>query len=180
MRAGKIPASKKEKRRNNNNKTRAPLGCFGETPFLCPAHSNDRGERRKKKKNENSARQPQASLSRNRTSAVAQRISFHPTALVVGAGTPHTTPAQYESTRAHEGCAFVPPSRVGAGRGDERASKKVTTAQWALPPSRWALGGLGEQLLQQALPLVAARLVVDPWCRLRRWGVRGWQQWEQG
>lgn len=50
VRAGKIPASKKENRRNNNNKTRAPLGCFGETPFLCPAHSNDRGERRKKKK----------------------------------------------------------------------------------------------------------------------------------
>lgn len=97
--------------------------------------------------------------------------------------TPHTTPAQYESTRAHmtRGVPLSTPSSIdGAGRGDERTSKKVTTTQWALPPSRWALGGLGEQLLQQALPLVAARLVVDPWCRLRRWGVRGWQQWEQG
>lgn len=149
-------------------------------PLVSRTQQRQGGEKKKNNKNENSARQPQASSSRNRTSAVAQRISFHPTALVVGAGTSHTTPAQYESTRAHEGCAFVPPSRDGAGQGDKCVSKKVTTTQWALPPSRWALGGLGEQLLQQALPLVAARLVVDPWCRLRRWGVRGWQQWEQG
>lgn len=64
--------------------------------------------------------------------------------------------------------------------GDVRALR--VTAQWALlPPCRRALGGLGEQLLQQALALVAAGLVIDPGRGLlRRWGVRGRQQREEG
>lgn len=99
--AGKIPASKKKKRNNNNNnKTRAHHWAASARPPSCVPHTATAGGREeKKKKKENSARQPRALLSRNRTSAVAQRISFHPTALVVGAGTRHTQ--HPHSMRAH-------------------------------------------------------------------------------
>lgn len=51
---------------------------------------------------------------------------------------------------------------------------------WSVFSGQLALGRLGEQLLQQALALVAAGLIVNPGCRLCWWSVGWCQQWKEG
>lgn len=178
-RAGKNPGTEEQE---EQQETRTPLGCYSGDLLLMSAH-NDQPQvgtekRRKKKKNDNSARQPQERCCPATAPLLLLPGVFLVTPprlfVVVTTGTarhtqhhPHST-----STRTHEGHAS----------GDVLRAPRVATAQRALPPRlRRALGGLREQLLEQAFALVAAGLVINPGCGLlRRWGVRGRQQREEG
>lgn len=147
-------------------------------PHITTNRRWERKNEEKKKKNDNSARQPQERCCPATAPLLLLPGVFLVTPprlfVVVTTGTarhtqhhPHST-----STRTHEGRAS----------GDVLRAPRVATAQRALPPRlRRALGGLREQLLEQAFALVAAGLVINPGCGLlRRWGVRGRQQREEG
>lgn len=94
-----------------------------------------------------------------------------PPRLIVGTGTARTTPPSAQYEHAHtRGARF---GRCAHVEGHRTVGAAASTSV--------ALGGFGEQLLQQALALVATGLVIDPGRGLlRRWGVCGRQQRKEG
>lgn len=88
-----------EEQQQQQQDARTPLGCFGETPFLCPAHSNGRGERRKKKKRREQCTATASVVVPQPHLCCCPAYFFPPHCAVVGAGTRHTQ--HPHSMRAH-------------------------------------------------------------------------------